>query len=109
MGGSGENVQLRIYAGSVNTDPSGLEGFSTSAGLPGNSHCPVFAVKNVFCIIAFCLISLLIVSMYINFGLPLGLAPTSMSSTVLVIWLSSLHLTCPYQRSRSCIRCVVTG
>ena len=42
MGGSGENVQLRIYAGSVNTDPSGLEGFSTSAGLPGNSHCPVF-------------------------------------------------------------------
>ena len=41
--------------------------------------------------------SLLMVSMYLNFGLPLGLTlSTSMSSTVLVIWLSSLRLTCPY-------------
>ena len=47
----------------------------------------------------FFLISLLMVSMYLNFGLPLGLTPsTSMSNTVLVIWLSSLRLTCPYQR-----------
>ena len=58
----------------------------------------------------FFLISLLMVSMYLNFGLPLGLTPsTSMSSTVLVIWLSSLRLTCPYQRSRFCIRCVAIG
>ena len=54
--------------------------------------------------------SLLMVYMYFNFGLPLGLTPsTSMSSTVLVIhvWLSSLRLTCPYQRSRFCIRGVL--
>ena len=58
----------------------------------------------------FFLISLLMVSMYLNFGLPLGLTPsTSMSNTVLVIWLSSLCLTCPYQRSRFCIRCVAIG
>ena len=58
----------------------------------------------------FFLISLLMVSMYLNFGLPLGLIPsTSMSNTVLVIWLSSLRLTCPYQRSRFCIRCVAIG
>ena len=57
----------------------------------------------------FFLISLL-VSMYLNFGLPLGLTPsTSMSNTVRVIWLSSLRLTCPYQRSRFCIRCVAIG
>ena len=50
------------------------------------------------------------VSMYLNFGLSLGLTPsTSMSNTVLVIWLSSLRLTCPYQRSRFCIRCVTIG
>ena len=47
---------------------------------------------------------------YLNVGLPLGRTPsTSMSSTALVIWLSSLRLTCPYQRSRFCIRCVVIG
>ena len=58
----------------------------------------------------FFLISLLMVSLYPNFGLPLGLTPsTSMSNTVLVIWLSSLRLTCPYQRSRFCIRCVAIG
>ena len=58
----------------------------------------------------FFFISLLIVSMYLNVGFPLGLTPsTSMSSTVLVIWLSSLRLTCPYQRSRFCIRCVAIG
>ena len=40
----------------------------------------------------------------------LGLTPsTSMSSTVLVVWFSSLRLTCPYQRSRFCIRCVAIG
>ena len=56
----------------------------------------------------FLLMSLLMVSMYSNFGLPLGLTPsTTMSSTVLVIWLSSLCLTCPYQCSRFCIRCVI--
>ena len=44
----------------------------------------------------FFLISLLIVSMYLNFGLPLGLTPsTSISNTVLVIWLSSLRLSIP--------------
>ena len=33
--------------------------------------------------------------MHLNFALPLGLTPsTSMFSTVLVIWLSSLRLTC---------------
>ena len=48
----------------------------------------------------FFFMSLLMVSMYLNFGLPLGLTPsTTMSSTVLVVWLSSLRLTCPYQRS----------
>ena len=47
----------------------------------------------------FFFMSLLMVSMYRNFGLPLGLTPsTTMSSTVLVIWLWSLRLTCPYQR-----------
>ena len=56
----------------------------------------------------FFFLSLLMVSIYLNVGLPLGLTPsTSMPSTVLVIWLSSLHLTCPYQRSHFCIRCVV--
>ena len=59
----------------------------------------------------FFLISLLMVSMYLNFGHLLGLTPsTSMSNTVLVIlWLSSLRLTCPYQGSRFCIRCVAIG
>ena len=58
----------------------------------------------------FFLISLLMVSMYLNFGLRLGLTPsTSMSNTVVVLWLSSLRLTCPYQRSRFCIRCVAIG
>ena len=58
----------------------------------------------------FFFMSLLMMSMYHNVGFPLGLTPsTSMSSTVLVIWLSSLWLTCPYQRSRFCIRCVVIG
>ena len=58
----------------------------------------------------FSLISLLMVSMYLNFGLPLDLTPsTSMSSTALVIWLSSLRLTCPYQHSRFCIRSVAIG
>ena len=58
----------------------------------------------------FFLISLLMVSMYLNFGLPLGLTPsTSMPNTVLVIWLSSLRLTFPYQPSRFCIRCVAIG
>ena len=58
----------------------------------------------------FFFMSLLMVSMYRDFGLPLGLTPsTAMSSTVLVIWLSSLRLTCPHQRSRFCIRCVVIG
>ena len=34
------------------------------------------------------LIYLLMVSMYLNFGIPLGITPsTTMSSTVLVIWL----------------------
>ena len=33
--------------------------------------------------------------MYRNFGLPRGLTPsTTMSSTVLVVWHSSLRLTC---------------
>ena len=58
----------------------------------------------------FFFMSLMMVSMYRNFGLPLGLTPsTTTSSTVLVIWLSSLRLTFPYQRSRFCIRCVVIG
>ena len=58
----------------------------------------------------FFFMSLLMVSMYRNFGIHLDLTPsTTMSSTVLVIWLSSLRLTCPYQRSRLCIRCVVIG
>ena len=58
----------------------------------------------------FFLISLLMVSMYRNFGLPLGLTPsTTMSITVLVVWLSYLRLTCAYQRSRFCIRCVDIG
>ena len=57
----------------------------------------------------FFLISLL-VSMYLNFGLPLGLTTsTTMSSTVPVVWHSSLRLTCPCQRSRFCIRCVAIG
>ena len=39
------------------------------------------------------------VSIYLSVGLPLGLTPSnSMSNTVLVIWLSSLRLTCPCQR-----------
>ena len=55
----------------------------------------------------FFLMSLLMVSMYLNFGLPLGLTPsTTMFSTVLGVWLSSQRLTCPYQRSRLCISCV---
>ena len=59
---------------------------------------------------AFFLMSLLMVSMYLNFGLPRGLTPsTTMSSTVLVVWHSSLRLTCPYQRSRFCIRCDAIG
>ena len=54
--------------------------------------------------------SLLIVSMYRTVDLPLGLTPfTTMSRTVLVVWLSYLRLTCPYQRSRFCIRCVAIG
>ena len=58
----------------------------------------------------FFFMSLLMVSIYLSFGLPLSLTPsTSMSSTVLVIWLSSLRPTCPYQRSRFCIGCVVIG
>ena len=55
----------------------------------------------------FFFMSLLMVSMYRNVGLPLGLTPsTTMFSTVLVVWLSYLRLICPYQRSRFCIRCV---
>ena len=62
-------------------------------GRPGNCHSPVIAVENVD-VSPFFLMSLLMVSMYLNFGLPLGLTPsTSMSSTV-------------SQRSRFCIRCV---
>ena len=58
----------------------------------------------------FLFMSLLTVSMYRNFGLPIGLIPsTTRSSTVQVVWLSSLRLTCPYQRSRFCIRCVAIG
>ena len=53
-------------------------------------------------------IYILMVSLYLKFGLPLGLTPSaSMSSAVLVIWLSFLRLTCPNQRSRFCIRRVV--
>ena len=49
----------------------------------------------------FFLMSLVIVSMYLNFGLPLGHKPsTTMSSTVLVLWLSYRRLTCPYQLGR---------
>ena len=46
----------------------------------------------------FFFMSFLIVSVvYLNFGLDVGLAPsTTMSSTVLVIWLSYLRVTCPY-------------
>ena len=55
----------------------------------------------------FFFMSLLMVSIYLSFGLPLGRTPsTSMSCTVLVIWLPS---PCPYQRSRFCIGCVVIG
>ena len=56
------------------------------------------------------LISLLMVPMYLNIGLPLGITPsTSMHNTVLFIWLSFLCCTCPYHRSRFCIRRVVIG
>ena len=90
--------------------PSHLEGSSTSVGCPGNCQSPVLAVENVDDVSPFFLIYLLMVSMYLNFSLPLGITPsTSMSNTVLVIWLSSLRLTCPYQRSRFCIRCVAIG
>ena len=59
---------------------------------------------------AFFLMSLLTVSMYRNVGLPLDLTPsTTMSSTVMLVWLSSRRLPCPYQRSRFCIRCVAIG
>ena len=58
----------------------------------------------------FFLISLLMVSVYLSCVLHLGIISfTPMSSILLVIivWLASLRLTCPYQRSRFCIRCVV--
>ena len=56
----------------------------------------------------FFFLSLLMVSIYLNVGLPLGLTPsTSMPSSVLVIRLSSLRQTCPYQRSRFCARPVL--
>ena len=59
-------------------------------------------------VIPFLFMSLLMVSIYLSFALPLARTPsTSMFSTVLVIWVSYLLLTCPYQRSRFCIRCVV--
>ena len=90
---------------SIVTAPSHLEGSSTSVGRPGSCQSPVLAIENV----DVCQPILLDVSfdgiMYLNFGFPLGLTPsTTMSSTVLVVWLSSLRLTCPYQRSRFCIR-----
>ena len=79
-------------------------------GRPGYCHSPVIRSRMLTSVSPFFLIYLLMVSMYLNFGLPLGLTPsTSMSSTVLVVLLSSLRLTCPYQRSRFCTRCVVIG
>ena len=78
--------------------------------LPQGHQSPVIAVKNVDVHHGVFFISLLMVSMSPNVVLPLGPTPsTSMSSTVLVIWLSSLHLACPYQRSRFCIICVIIG
>ena len=71
----------------------------------GYCHYPVMRSKMFTSVSQFLFISLLMVSKYPNFGLPLGLTPassTSMSSTVLVVWLSSLRLTCPYQRHDQC-------
>ena len=70
-------------------------------GRPGNCRYPRFAVS------PFSLISLVIVCMYLSCGRPLGLTTfNSMSSTVLVIWLSYLRLC---QRRPFCFRCVYIG
>ena len=77
---------------------SHLEAYSTSVGRPGYCHSPVLAVKNVDVRRPILLrVSSDGANIYINFSLPLGLTPsTSVYSTVLVTWLSSLRLTYPY-------------
>ena len=56
------------------TDLADIDGSSISVGCPGNCHYPILAVKNVNVREPILLnISLLVVSMYINCGLPLCL------------------------------------
>ena len=72
---------------------SQLEGSSTSLSHPDNAILPSLWSRMLTFVGPFFLISLLMVSMYLNFGLPLGLTHfTSMSSTVLVIWISAPRL-----------------
>ena len=71
--------------------------WSVTSSVTGYCHSPVLAVKNVdvrqpiLLYISLLMVSIIII--YLNFGLPLGLTPFT-SSTVRVIWLSSLRLTC---------------
>ena len=82
--GIGYTLGICIDIGSAS---SHFEGSSTSVGRPGYCHSPVIPVKNVDVHQPILLdISPVMVSMYLSFGIPLGLTPsTSMSSTILVI------------------------
>ena len=99
------SISLHIFSPS-----SHLEGSSTSVGRPGHCKYPVLAVENV----DVCQPILLDVSFD---GIHVSQLRSSyrsltlytMSRTVLVVWHSSIRLTCTYLRNRFCIRCVVIG
>ena len=64
---------------------------------PGYYHSPVPAVTNVDVLSPFFLISLLMLLISLCLSSSGSHVPSiSMSCTVLVTWLSSLYLTCPY-------------
>ena len=66
--------------------PSHIEGSSTSVGRPGTDILQSLRSRMLTSVSPSFFISLLVVSMRLNVGLPLGLTlSTSMSSTVLVI------------------------
>ena len=89
---------------------SHLEGSSASVGRPGNCQSPVLVVENVDVRQSILLdISLDGIHIYLNFGLPLGLTHTFYLEPCQALLWSSLRLTCPYQHSRFCIRCVAIG
>ena len=78
-----------------------------SVGRPGYYHSPILAFKNVD-VRQPVLLHIWSDGVHTCILLLVFLLPP-VSSTVPVIWLSSVRLTCPYQRSRFCIKCVVIG